>query len=785
MITQRLKRPFLLLILFSYLFITVSYAVINPLFEAPDEHWHYFTTQYVADTGQLPFVAPGDNYDKWLSQEAAQPPLYYLIGAMLIRPIDTTGAREQVWENPFAWAGDASLVSNYNRFIHTDAEAWPWSGYALAAQLLRLLSTLFGLGTLICVYGNGRLLWPGHTHRALLATALVAFLPQFNFLHASVSNDSLVIFLASAALWQLVWLWKADREQLSVNSKQLSVRSGILSVRRYRRRLVWLGVTIGLAALAKNAGIVLFVYAVGFLLLHEMSGWGLGSSKSKKRRGKASRSISKDVGTSLLNLLFLIVPVLFIASTLWWRNWVLYSDPTAASVFVRIAGGDRHYTLWQVFGESGGLWRSLFAVFGWFNRRAPEWLYAMWDGIVMIGVLGWLIGRDWRLKIGDWSGKSQSLFSNLRVLINRSLPLLLFGWVLAVYAGLVSFMLQTEAAQGRLLFPAIVPLALGLAYGLTVWENKPLTNHLGRGMIILAPLLALTTTIYSLLFVIRPAYALPQLLDSLPPEAVPINQPVSDDLLLLGAEVPETAVLPDTLLPLTIYWQATATPATPPEFVLQLFGRDLTLIGQLHSYHGRGMYPATLWPVGKVVADEIVVRVNETAVSPTLGRLLVGIDEDDTRHELPAIKIVPPTWPEPNNEPLAQLGDDILLTDAALSTTTVKAGDTATISTQWQATAAPRNHFTTLLHLAEAGQPPLAQGDRPPLNGDYPTTVWTVDEVINDSYQLTIPPDLPAGRYPLWLGMYDSATVVRLPLTVDGDRQQHDLFLLGHVEVTD
>ena len=50
------------------------------------------------------------------------------------------------------------------------------------------------------VYGNGRLRWPDHTHRARLATALVAFLPQFNFLHASVSNDSLVIFLASAAL---------------------------------------------------------------------------------------------------------------------------------------------------------------------------------------------------------------------------------------------------------------------------------------------------------------------------------------------------------------------------------------------------------------------------------------------------------------------------------------------------------------------------------------------------------------------------------------------------------
>ncbi|MBK9054906.1 MAG: hypothetical protein IPL78_29580 [Chloroflexi bacterium] len=42
----------------------------------------------------------------------------------------------------------------------------------------------------------------------LLATALVAFLPQFNFLHASVTNDALITFLSAAALWQLVKVWE-------------------------------------------------------------------------------------------------------------------------------------------------------------------------------------------------------------------------------------------------------------------------------------------------------------------------------------------------------------------------------------------------------------------------------------------------------------------------------------------------------------------------------------------------------------------------------------------------
>ncbi|MBK9054907.1 MAG: hypothetical protein IPL78_29585 [Chloroflexi bacterium] len=94
-----------------------------------------------------------------MSQEAAQPPLYYLVGAVLITPFDTSGAREQVWPNRFAWAGDAAALANYNQFIHSAQEDWPWQGYALAAHVLRFFSTLLGLGTLICIYKCQIIVW--------------------------------------------------------------------------------------------------------------------------------------------------------------------------------------------------------------------------------------------------------------------------------------------------------------------------------------------------------------------------------------------------------------------------------------------------------------------------------------------------------------------------------------------------------------------------------------------------------------------------------------------------
>ena len=211
------KRP-LASILGLYLLITLAYGIVNPLFEAPDEHWHFFTAVYLAENKSLPIVE--EEYDTWLSQEAAQPPLYYILGGALIAPLDTSTARDEVWLNPFRLQGigNAAALVNKNQVIHTAAKQWPWQGPVLAAHLLRIFSTLLGLGTLLAIYGSARLIWPSNERLALLAVTLPAFLPQFNFLHAAISNDPLVIFWCSLALWQLIWLWHNQPSRRSTTS---------------------------------------------------------------------------------------------------------------------------------------------------------------------------------------------------------------------------------------------------------------------------------------------------------------------------------------------------------------------------------------------------------------------------------------------------------------------------------------------------------------------------------------------------------------------------------------
>ncbi|MCA9876032.1 MAG: glycosyltransferase family 39 protein, partial [Anaerolineales bacterium] len=559
----RRRKGLLAVILVGYSLITIGYGLLNPLFEAPDEQHHFFTILYVAENGRLPIATPSD---EWLRQEAAQPPLTYVLAALLARGASSAQAQAQIWPNPHAILGDASAQTNINRFVHSADEAWPWQGYALTAHWLRLFSTLVGLGTLLFIYASGRLLWPQQPEIALLATGLVAFLPQYNFLHSAISNDDLAIFFCTAALWQLLRLWQTFSSW---------------------PRLLLLGITIGLTVLSKTVGLLLLVYALGVLFLLWI--------KNQPRIQHQSPHVNRGAPTLnlkglLFQLLLVLIPALLLGGWLWWRNWQLYGDVTATAPFVQFAGGNRQATPLQVWGEWASLWPSLIAVFGWFNLRPPQWIYWMWVGLALTAVAGGLRGLSKRPLKRELH--RQSLFA----LLTRRwfIAVLLFIWVILVYAGLFTFMLQTEAAQGRLLFPALLPIALGMAYGLSRWRWP--------GVGLLALLLALITTLYSLFFVIRPAYALPPAVPALPSAATRIGAEVGQGLWLEGVQVETAVAHPGDNIWLTLYWQASEPLQEPVEFVLEILGSDLVPVGRLQSFHGRGLYPANLWPPGQIIA---------------------------------------------------------------------------------------------------------------------------------------------------------------------------------------
>lgn len=753
------QRLLLGLILAGYLIITLAYGAINPLFEAPDENWHFFTTAYIARNGRLPVVE--DPPDPFLGQEAAQPPLYYLLGAALIAPVmpdDVQVWRDAIHENPFAWIGDASALANVNRMVHNPAETWPWQGYPAAAHLLRVFSTLLGLGTLLCIYVGGRSLWPESRTRPLMATALTAFLPQFNFLHASITNDTLVIFLCSLALVQLIRLWGENESPPDPAGRSRPDRA------RAAPRLILLGLTVGLAALSKNAGVLLLLYSLGFLAVIGLR--------------------DRDYRFILRAAALVTVPAVLVAGWLWVRNQQLYGDWTATAPFIAIAGGDRGYSLGQVLAESDGLIASSVAVFGWFNLRPPDWVYWVWFGIAGLAVVGALACalRARRQR------STASIDSHSSFVIHRP-SLILALWPLMVYAGLVMFMMQTEAAQGRLLLPAILPIALGSAWGLAGW-GRCAPGALGSFNRRLAPLVALAalvTSVYCLMLVIRPAYRPPPVVAVMPDSATAVLPELVDrglGISLLGAEMETETARPGDIVRLTLYWRADEPLNEPPEFVLELFGRETKRIANMHSYHGRGLFPANLWPAGAIIADSFAVRVDPDAEAPVLGRVFARINDGLPGIEVATVRIVPQEpLPAPGSW-LAELGEHIALVSADIVPAQALPGQNIQIKVRWYVPrGVPGQDYTTLIHLGQPDAPPLSTGDSPPLGGDFPTSAWGNGEAIDDSYFLAIPVDITPGRYPVWIGMYDPVTGERLPVKVEGELQPNEVYLAGWVEV--
>jgi hypothetical protein len=90
--------------------------------------------------------------------------------------------------------------------------------------------------------------------------------------------------------------------------------------------------------------------------------------------------------------------------------------------------------------------------------------------------------------------------------------------------------------------------------------------------------------------------------------------------------------------------------------------------------------------------------------------------------------------------------------------------------------------YTVFTHLLDEGQQIRGQQDNPPVNGRYPTPLWAPGEVVVDEYALLIQPDAPAGRAVIEVGLYDPATLTRLPV-LDPTGAAGDRILLGDIQI--
>ena len=121
--------------------------------------------------------------------------------------------------------------------------------------------------------------------------------------------------------------------------------------------------------------------------------------------------------------------------------------------------------------------------------------------------------------------------------------------------------------------------------------------------------------------------------------------------------------------------------------------------------------------------------------------------------------------PLPENAELVNITFDDAIT--LQSFTLAAQSDRLLLTLVWQTDERVKRPYTVFNHLINANGQLVAQQDNWPVDGQWPSTCWQPGVFISDSYQIVIPPDLPAGEYHLFTGLYDARDGLRL-LTADG-----------------
>ena len=445
------EQKWLFFILIVYLGIGSLYAAMVPAWQSPDEPAHYNYVRQLAN-GFFPIMESSDYDQTYISE---------VVSSKFDPQYDVNIITYEDWQPPLYYL----LLTPI--FVLTN-------GSLLA---LRLTSLLIGAGAVILAYAVGVQVYPMQRWVGLTTAVFVAFLPQNLSILASVNNDSLTELLIAATLLVLTQ-W--------VSSKDANWR-----LWQERKYLLILGFIIGLALLTKLSAYLLVPLA-GIVLLGRY--WGRWD----------------DIFPSSV---LLFAPAFLMGSVWWGRNLIVYNgiDPFATLAHDAAVIGQTRTAEWIMqFGLDGTIQRflqttfnSFWGQFGWMSVPMQPWVYQpllIFSGIVVAGLL-----------LKAVLGTSLQADESKTVHASALKPLILILMLLLTASMHIYYNITFVQHQGRYLFPALIPIGIGIALGLGSWLvliKRFLPEHISYLFSYTIPLVLGTTLaaldLYALFFFILP-----------------------------------------------------------------------------------------------------------------------------------------------------------------------------------------------------------------------------------------------------------------------------------------
>ncbi|MGA1840776.1 MAG: DUF2142 domain-containing protein [bacterium] len=413
--------------------------MVIPVFNAPDEPFHFEYIQFLAKHKTLPNQAVEE---KSIHSEGFNPPLYYLINTVFLRLLSPKKAASDIQIHNFQdilnfgrspykiFRSDIypPLNPDYmkwgkgkdkNMFLTTREDRFPFSGSIRVIHLLRIISLIFGALTVFFIFKTALILFPENKNIALLAASLCALNPQFNFLSGSLNNDNLVILCATISIWFLTRLIVTEND----NQKKI---------------VASLGIFLGICLITKlNISGFVIVAILGIIY------------SSLVNKPKKLQNLSVNL-LLFLGLLVIIAGWYFIRNAsiygledpMGWglqaiQNPALVMRPELRAMFFKKLFFQRLYT-------------SFWGLFDWLTIPLTNWMYWIYGIISIMGILGLVI-----------------------IFVEKSYPkrtkicLLLFLLAILIsFASLVALNLKFVSAQARLIFPVMAGICIFMALGI-------------------------------------------------------------------------------------------------------------------------------------------------------------------------------------------------------------------------------------------------------------------------------------------------------------------------------
>jgi len=203
------------------------------------------------------------------------------------------------------------------------------------------------------------------------------------------------------------------------------------------------------------------------------------------------------------------------------------------------------------------------------------------------------------------------------------------------------------------------------------------------------------------------------------------------------------------------------------------------------TYPGLGNRPTDRWPLQQAFCDKVFVYVFAEAPTPLGAAIEVGFTDPEHTDRLQATDPDPMDLAivgrvpalSPQELPTARRPAQYILDNAiGLNDIQLSGGiaGSATLTLTWQSLRAVQYDATMFIHLRGAQGEMLAQVDRPPLDGRFPTSYWLPGQVVTDAVSLELPSGARRGPLTLNVGMYRWPSLERLPVADAAGAAQPD-----------